>query len=302
MINKNDGGVQYANAIENSGVTLQGREVKKPFADRIPVLALKHSDQYLCQAARKFKDLRDAYRLVYEEYLARGYCERRPSRMHYTYFCALPSSRTFLLQKKGQQEVLGTASLILNSPCGLPTKSLFAEIIRELQEKGRRIAEVSLLAISTRAFGKTIFSLTNVQKLIATFQLFKAIFRYAQSKGVTDLIIAVNPKHEKLYRYLTFERIAPVRPYPSVCDNPALLMRLDIIWFMDARFRDQIVQKYFLHKSAEDVESGSFPIAREVLDQLFFEAEPPLPADEFSIFQAYLKSCYRDLTSHERNL
>lgn len=302
MVNKNDDEIQYADVLENSGATAQDREIKKPFADRIPVLALKHSDQYFCRAAQQFEDLREAYQLVYEEYLARGYCESRPSRMHYTHFCVLPSSRTFLLQKKDEEEILGTASLILNSPCGLPIESLFAEKVRELQEKGRRIAEVSLLAVSTTAFGKTIFSLTNTQKLIATFQLFKAVFCYAQSNGVTDLIVAVNPKHEKLYQYLAFESIAPIKSYSSVRGNPALLMRLDIIGFMDARFRNRIVQKYFLHKSTEDIESRSLPMEREVLDRLFLETEPPLPAEEFSIFQAYLKSCYSDLNSYEEKL
>ncbi|MBI4358719.1 MAG: hypothetical protein HY584_05400 [Candidatus Omnitrophica bacterium] len=276
--------------------SLEHRKTNRAFADRIPLLALKHANDYSCHTAKRFEDLRDAYRLVYEEYLIRGYCKPKTCRLHYTYFCALPESRTFLLFKREETETLGTASLILNSPCGLPSEFLFPEQIRQLQNDGRQLAEVTLLAVSSGAFGSTIFSLTNIQKLIGIFQLFKAIFHYTQAKGITDLIVAVNPKHEKLYQYLTFEPISPIRSYSKVCGKPALLMRLDMLRFVEPRFKEQIVQKYFLNPSdSDDPERKSLPVNQPIFDRLFLEAVPELPTEKFLIFQAYLKASRRDL-------
>ena len=270
--------IEYEETPENSAVTCR----REPFADRVFDFALQNPSSYVCQTAQTFEDSREAYRLVHQEYFERGYCKPKPSRTHYTYYCLLPKSRTFLLSKKGKNQVLGTASLVLDSPYGLPIESLFPERLGQIRAEGKRLAEVTLLAVSAQEFGKKIFSLTNVQKLIATFRLFKGLFTHARFEGVTDLIIAVNPKHEKLYHCLTFESLGPARPYSGACDNLALLMHLDVIRFADVGFQEQrMVQKYFLEES-----NAHDPVKRPphwdpvVLERLFLEA-PSLPDEMF---------------------
>ncbi|GEM_PF-1636642 len=273
--------------------------INQSLADQIFDLVFQYPDSYVCTIAHTFEDLREAYRLVHQEYLNRGYCESNPSQMHYTYYCVLPKSRTILLLEKGEKKILGTGSLILDSPCGFPAEPLFPEELRQIRGEGRRLAEVTLLAISTQAFGKKVFSLTNLQKLIATFRLFKALFTYARSQGVTDLIIAVNPRHEKLYQSLTFKPMGPVRPYSGVRNNPALLMHLDIIEFMDIKLRNRMIQKYFLEGSnIHELMRNSYHWDPIVLQNLFSEAQP-LPANLFLIFQIYLKACRSNLTDME---
>ncbi len=196
-------------------------------ADRLCQLALHLSRGLVCRPVESLEDLKEAYRLLYREYMARGYCQPNLAKMHYNLFCLLPDSCTFVLKRKDQ--LLGTISLLVDSPCGLPMESLFPEEIAKLRVPGRRLAEVGLLALNQTEIGKGLFSLANLQKQAALFRLFKTMFDYARFvAGVTDLVIGMHPKHEALYRYLTFETIGPVRSYEGACGNPALPMRMDI--------------------------------------------------------------------------
>jgi hypothetical protein len=147
--------------------------------------------------------------------------------MHYSFFCVLPDSRTFVL--KHEENVLGTLSFFVDSPCGLPIDHTFQDLMAPLRGLGRRLAEVSLLALDQEAFRKKSFSLTDYKKLIGAFQLFKVMFDYARFVAqASDMVIAVHPKHEDLYRYLTFEIIGSPRRYVAARGKPALPMRLDI--------------------------------------------------------------------------
>ena len=289
---------KYGTRLEKHiNVRQKGKKTKNALSNnRVPTFTFKDSGSYACRIAETFEDSCQAYHLVFQEYLERGYCDSKFSQLHYTYYCVLPKSRTFLLSEKGKPHTLGTVSLVLDSPCGFPIESLFCKELSQLRKKNRRLAEVTLLAISDQRFGNKIFSLTNAQKLNATFHLFRALFTYARSQKVTDLIIAVNPKHEKLYQSLTFKAVGTVRPYSGACGHPALLMHLDIVRFLDVRFHERPVQRYFL------AEWDSNQLAEKpshwnpaILDRLFDE-DQPLPDESFSIFRTYLKASHLGLT------
>jgi len=144
-------------------------------SDKLCHMAIKHAPKNLqCNPADQFGDLENAYRLIYKEYVLRGYCEPNDSKMHYSFYCVLPETRTFLLTRNDQ--LLGTITLILDSPCGLPMESLFHDSIEKMRASGRRMAEVSLLALDHDAFQRKSFSLTDFQKLTGTFYLFKVLF------------------------------------------------------------------------------------------------------------------------------
>jgi hypothetical protein len=173
-------------------------------------------------------ELKSAYQLTYSEYLKRGYCDSNPSKMHYNYFALLPDSRTFVLKKDDM--IMGTVSLIVDSRCGLPMETLFPHEIDRLRLPDRRIAEVSLLALDLSALGHKTFSLTDFEKMTCLFKLFKTLFDYARLEtSVTDLVMCMHPKHQTLYKYLTFETIGEVKTYPGACNKPALPMRMNIL-------------------------------------------------------------------------
>ncbi|MDP3921051.1 MAG: PilZ domain-containing protein [Candidatus Omnitrophota bacterium] len=168
-----------------------------------------------------------AYRLMYREYLARGYCAKHASKMYYTSYSLLPTSRTFIL--KQQKHLIGTLSLFVDSPCGLPMDHTAPEVTGQLRFQGRRVAEASLLALDPNAFREGTPPLTYAHRLAGSFWLFKTLLDYArQIADVTDLVVTVHPNHEHLYRNLAFKSIKPATPYVFARGHLGLPMHLDV--------------------------------------------------------------------------
>lgn len=217
-------------------------------ADKICSMADRNSSQFTCYPARSTADLDKAYRLVYKEYLQKNYCSENPAKMHYTYYSLMPESRTFLLERTGN--FVGTISLIPDSEAGLPLETIFPKEIKSFRGPGRKLAEVSLLALDGASFERRTFSLTDFQKLTGSFRLFKILFDYARFvAGVTDLVIGMHPKHKELYKYLHFEEAGPVRSYPGAEGKPALLMRMDIEQKIRTVGTSKGAASYFLRNS-----------------------------------------------------
>lgn len=236
--------------------------------------------------ARDLEEMKSAFSLVYDEYRKRNYCEESPSRMHYTCFSFLPDARLFVLKEKGK--LIGTISLISDSPCGLPMESIFSSEIQAFRKPERKIAEVGLLALKSDAFQRGSFSLANFKKLKAAFHLFKAMFDYARDAGTTDFLIAVHPKHEKLYRTLQFQVLGPaVESYPGACSKPALPMRMDIIKVVKTVSSHRGVGSYFLNQFLPNEKTQArYSWTREDADKFLKQYPPiwdkiPVPHREF---------------------
>ncbi len=196
-------------------------------ANKLCHLGIKATKHLTAAPVQTLEDLKACYRIVYEGYTARGYCATNPSQMYYHYYSFLPESRTFVLKDK--DDILGTISLIVDSPCGLPMDNLFSREINQLRGGSRKLAEVSLLAMAHHEKKKKIFSLANFDKQMKLFRLFKIMYEYAYYiAGVTDLVIGVHPKHETLYKYLLFRNLGSPKSYPQARGNPALPLHLDL--------------------------------------------------------------------------
>ena len=264
----------------------------KPLADKIFSSILERQSPYEVRLAQTYQELRSAYSLVYQEYLVRGYCRKKRSKMNLSYFCVLPGSRTFILLETQTHRICGTASLIVDSPSGLPMESSFDEPLRRVRSEERRIAEVTLLAVVADVGGNDPDPLMSFGKLITVLSFFREILNYARFRGITDLVITVNPKHETTYRSFGFKPIGPELPYEKVCGSPAVPMHLDIVAFCDVKFRGEAVQKYFLkelcldsfHREPAHWDSG----VREKLVRRIHFSHP----ETLSIFQSYLRACY----------
>lgn len=263
--------------------------------DRLCRFAAKQASKDLsCYPAETLEELKASYRLVYKEYVKRGYCPEHPSQMHYSVYCVFPQSRTFVLKR--HNIFLGTLSLIVDSPCGVPMESLFPNLIGKLRSEGRRVAEVSLLALDQETFKKRSFSLTDFEKLTASFRLFKLMFDYARYVAqATDLVIAVHPKHEDLYRYLTFEIMGLPLAYASACGKPALPMRLNIEKTLSELPAKSSLSQFFLKETiSHDVLNKYHAWHPNSLKELLFDIHPlwnNLPP----AYQQYIKSCYPQL-------
>jgi hypothetical protein len=166
------------------------------------------------------EELEAAYRLVHDVYVQEGYAEPHPSGLRVNLRYALPTTATFVA--KAADEVLMTQTLIGDSPLGVPMDMIFSAELYELRRQGRYIAEVGAFASHPEFRGR---------KQVVGMYTNKIMWSYAiRNLGADDLVIAVNPKHEWVYKHLLlFERInRGVRRYAYVNDAPAIAMRLDL--------------------------------------------------------------------------
>ena len=191
-----------------------------------------------------------AFQLVYQEYLRKSYCSPNSYQMRFSIYNALPDSVTFCLWRR--ETLVGTASLILDSPLGLPMDDVYHEELSALRTSGRKLCEVSLLALNSDVVSKGILPLYFAERLRCLYLIFKPIFWYARATiKHTDLCIAVNPIHRNLYTSLHFEEFGGERIYESVNRNASIAMRLR---FDGIEERGKITPglfKLFLGKSLE---------------------------------------------------
>lgn len=283
-------------AFQNLRKLTQKEKIIYFMADKICSLAHRHATDLVATPANSLDEIKEAYELVYREYLARGYCEANPSKMHYNAHCMFPDSRVFTLRRDGR--LLGTLSLIPDSPCGIPLEHLFPQEVARLRRPGRRIAEVSLLALNGEYFKKKTFSLTDFQKLTGSFRLFKVMFDYARFEArVTDIVIGMHPKHEELYRYLSFETIGPTKSYSNACGKPALPMWMDIPRNISTVSLKHGAGYYFLKDViTQDILARQFRWNTEAVRDLLLRRPPLWNMMPIAGWQ-YLKHCYPGLHS-----
>ena len=176
--------------------------------------------------ALRREQFEEAFRVVYQEYLRKGYCSPNPLGIRASIFNALPEVATFCFWR--QDKLLATASLIPDSEMGLPLEQVYPKEIEALRKQGRKLCEVSLLALNSNEISKGILPLYFAERLRALYHLFKPIFWYARNTiAHTDLCIAFNPVHKPLYTSLHFEQFGEERVYESVNGNPSIAMRLN---------------------------------------------------------------------------
>jgi hypothetical protein len=160
-----------------------------------------------------------AFRLVHDQYVARGYMTPHPSGRRTGLHHALASTRVFVSRAGG--DVVGTLSLIPDSLLELPCDVLYREELRPLRDAGRHIAEVSAFAVAED---------WRTARLDIVLALVHLVLVYStRIARVDDLVITVNPRHAKFYeRVLRFERFGPDKDHPGVQGAPAVPLRLDI--------------------------------------------------------------------------
>lgn len=159
----------------------------------------------------------ESLRLVQRRYELRGYLPKGAEHADLTLYHVLPGSRTILV--KASDRVVATATYIPDSPLGLPSDRIFGDEVAEMRAQGRRIVEISGLAIEESVRAKDRSNLAA--------WLFHSIEDIARTGGMTDdLIITVNPRHVGFYAgRLGFRDLAGPRPFAAVQGADAVLLR-----------------------------------------------------------------------------
>ena len=269
-------------------------KIRSMIRDSIKMRALFQGVDY--RVARTRDELEQAYRLVYQEYLKQGYTAESPSCMRLSLHNALPETATFVALIDGQ--VMATATVVPDSPLGLPMDELYHQELNDLRRDDKRLCEVSMLASSSELFSEDIPLMLNAKKMFLIFFLFKHIFDYVRLQLNADYIcIMVNPKHAGTYDSLFFQDIGGLKYYHKVNGAPAVAKYLDIQG-VDTRCLTagrRGLYKMFL--------SGD-PASSEKFSDKFYFSEQDLRyffADQQNYFGEaapdavdYIKQCYAD--------
>ncbi len=160
-----------------------------------------------------------ARKLSTRRYVQRGYVDEHPTSATYAPAGQPGRAETFLLEGPNGLDA-GTVTLIFDSPAGLPADHLYPQQVQHLRKCGRRLVEVTRLAISENQAG--------AQFLLV--RLFFLIYLFARKvRRFDDFIIEVNPRHVGYYcRFFNFEIIGQQKACPRVNGAPAILLRLDL--------------------------------------------------------------------------
>jgi hypothetical protein len=246
------------------------------------------------RVARTSQELEAAYGLVYQEYLKRRYINESSSRIKCSVFNLVPEAATFVAVL--DKTVLATASIIPDSPLGLPLDSIYAQETTELfRTKGKKICEISMLASDTTLFSNEVSLMLNSKKMFLVFYLFKAVFDYGtRVLGVDNICITINPKHALIYDFLMFRDFGRLKTYDSVNGAPAIAKYLNVREVereCELKEKEGLLKMFFQRKTDPEKLSGKVSFTPEQI-RYFFAEKTDVLARATPAQKQYLKSIY----------
>jgi hypothetical protein len=183
------------------------------------VVDRNNADGVVFKIADTRDELEAAYRLVHEVYVSEGYTDPHRSGLRVNLRYALPTTATIVGLCEGS--VVITLTVIGDSPLGLPMDMIFSEELYAFRKRGRYLVEIGALA-SHPDYRKR-------QQALALYADKASLLYAMRHLGADDAVIAVNPRHEWVYKYLMlFETISTVKGYQYVNGAPAVAMRLEL--------------------------------------------------------------------------
>lgn len=218
--------------------------------------------------ASKRNQYAEAFSLAHQRYLEAGIISPQPHGFWLTPYHVLEDTRVVMAYLDGQPSC--TASIVFDSTYGLPSDDIYSPELENLRCEGRKLAEFcSLSALPTMPARNTLFA------------VYRFLFRYAVSRGCTDIIISIRPQHANFYtRILPFEEYGPLRSYPKFVDLQAILQRLEIA---DATERLQQAYRDF----PDEINLYKFFITESIGSQVKqFSRALALPKEDLNYFLA----------------
>lgn len=171
-------------------------------------------------------DLTQAYRLVHDVFVHQNYIQPQPGGMRVREFEALPEMATFVAKVDGK--VIAVMSVVPDSTdMGLPSDKVFSDELNKLRESGRRVGEITNLAVAEEYRNTAVF-----------FELSRCIYAYGTNIGLDDFFISISPGHGMFFEaILAFEAWGDRRCYDQTTADIVEGKRLDLKAFPDCMTR-----------------------------------------------------------------
>lgn len=181
--------------------------------------------------ATKQNELEEAFSLVWDNYVETGLHPEDNLGLRFTKYHLLPNTRVFVAKfheelAAGTPEKMnadgglcvGTVTLIIDGPMGLPMEEFCKPELEKMRAEGRKIAEVVAFAVNPKYAKYKVF-----------LHMFKLLFQFAAMKEITDLCCSVTERHIKFYRRVClFEPMGELVPYSAAYKLKVQGHRLDI--------------------------------------------------------------------------
>ena len=177
------------------------------------------ADELNYKVAETRSERKKAFRLVYEVYHKAGLMAENHSEMRVTPHHLLES--TDVLVARHENEVLFTISSIRDGALGLPVESIFPGEVDAMRRDGLNLAEVSCVASCVPSTSKKL-------RFEILVKMMSIMAQQAQRYNVDRLLLAVHPRHAKVYqRLFGCKIISGEKSYAAVQDSPAVLCSHD---------------------------------------------------------------------------
>jgi ribosomal protein S18 acetylase RimI-like enzyme len=175
------------------------------------------ADGFAVSRALGLEDHWQAYTLVHDCYVQRGYMAPCRGGARIRSFEAIPEMATFVA--KVDDRVVAVTSVLMDSPeLGLPSGKAFGAEIGELRQAGRRVCEITNLAVHPDWRCRNVFS-----------ELTRCCLAHAIGIGYDDMFIAISPEHARFFKeVLLFEPWGDKRDYSDTVKDVVAGMRLDL--------------------------------------------------------------------------
>lgn len=173
------------------------------------------------------------YRFVYDMYRDAGFCEPSRGGMRVSLHDALPGTATIVVESDGRP--VATATVVPDSPLGLPLERMYGPEVELLRDGGRSLCEINrLVCVGTR--GR--------KRLDILLHVFRAAYYYSRTVlDADDFLIVVSPEHAHFYRrVLQFEDLGGLRADPHANGAASLALRLELSTASE-RMREKYAQQ-----------------------------------------------------------
>ncbi|WP_239373752.1 GNAT family N-acetyltransferase [Snodgrassella gandavensis] len=158
----------------------------------------------------------EAMWLIHREYVCKGLIISEQKQPYFSLYLIIPNNR--LLIALDGERIIGTISLIKDSPIGVPMDNVHMNETVFLRKKGVKFAEIGSFAIDSEYQHQGIALL-----------LYKAIFSYiCQYKNIEYILAAVHPRVAKIYKNLfKFEQVGEIQEYSTLNNAQSVPLQLN---------------------------------------------------------------------------
>lgn len=208
--------------------------IRKFIGYKSPEIELPNQPEIEVKIAQVQALKEEAYRLIYETYLEKGYTKENATEMWYSTYDLLDEST--IIVALDNNKVVGALTLIFDNDYGLPASELYKDEIANIRSN-KTLTEITSLGIKKDARFSTD----------VLVKLFNQAYLYSKGiKNSSHFVITVNPRHSMFYtKKLLFDKIGPVKYYKKVSGAPAELLMLDL----------NLIEEAIIEKSATKTNS-----------------------------------------------